>query len=163
MSGKKFAPKRARTGFELLEKRTGASPSCLRVSHEPLPLIVPFGFADCEANAAAFRRARRERLSSSDKSESTRVRVLCKGISEKSVGHDSTCPVNSWPERLFKIPAGAPKPSLPGVRGTQPRTIQRLWNLCPTCQRLMAARSSQGDITGSLVTLNSTSLICPNT
>ena len=37
MSGKKFAPpKRARTGFELLEKRTGASPSCLpSVSRTP--------------------------------------------------------------------------------------------------------------------------------
>ena len=45
MSGKKFARKRARTGFEPLDKRTGASPSCLRVSHNPCLLMVPFGFA----------------------------------------------------------------------------------------------------------------------
>jgi hypothetical protein len=45
MSGKKFARKRARTGFEPLDKRTGASPSCLRVSHNPCLLMLPFRFA----------------------------------------------------------------------------------------------------------------------
>ena len=45
MSGKKFARKRARTGFEPLDKRTGASPSCLRVSHDPCLLMLPFRFA----------------------------------------------------------------------------------------------------------------------
>ena len=49
--------KRARTAFSGLGKRTGASPSCLRVSHNAC-LQPTFGFADNEADAAAFRRAR---------------------------------------------------------------------------------------------------------
>jgi hypothetical protein len=70
MSGKKFARKRARSGVEPLDKRTGASPSlpkeCLTTPvFELVPSVLP-----CEADAAAFCRARRERLSSSDGQDS---------------------------------------------------------------------------------------------
>ena len=60
--------KRARTGFRAYTSGRAPALHCLRVSHDPCLQAYPFGFADCEADAAAFRRARRERLSSSEKS-----------------------------------------------------------------------------------------------
>ena len=40
-----FARKRARTGFEPLDKRTGASPSCRECLLNPCLLMLPFRFA----------------------------------------------------------------------------------------------------------------------
>ena len=57
-----FARKRARTGFEPKDKRTAASPSCPRVSHDPCLLIFSLRFRPCEADAAAFRRAHENAL-----------------------------------------------------------------------------------------------------
>ena len=68
-----------------MDKRTGASPSCLKsVSRTPVFEPYPFGCADCEADAAAFRRARSERFSSSDKSSIARFRFSVKKMSQKS-------------------------------------------------------------------------------
>jgi hypothetical protein len=68
MRGQEITPAiKARTGFELLDKRTGASPSCLTNISRPLSLSLIPSFSPCEAGTAAFRR-RARRLSSSDKS-----------------------------------------------------------------------------------------------
>ena len=61
-SGKKFARKRARTGFEPLGVADGRQPSLPQEyprmpAFKPIPCVRP-----CEADAAAFRRARWERL-----------------------------------------------------------------------------------------------------
>ena len=50
----KKSPNRSRA----IGKRTGASPSCLRVSHNPCLQVLSLRFAACEAEAAAFRRTR---------------------------------------------------------------------------------------------------------
>jgi hypothetical protein len=58
MSGKKFARlETARTGFEPMDKRTGASPSCREYLTIPAFDSHPFRFAHAMLNAAAFRRA----------------------------------------------------------------------------------------------------------
>jgi hypothetical protein len=66
MSGKKFARKRARTGFEPLGIADGRQPFMPRVSHEPMPFDASLPFCPCDANAAAFPSGARERLSSSN-------------------------------------------------------------------------------------------------
>jgi hypothetical protein len=53
MSGKNSPAKRARTGFERSEAG-GRQPFMPRVSHDPCLLMLPFRFAQSEANAAAF-------------------------------------------------------------------------------------------------------------
>jgi hypothetical protein len=45
MSGKKFARKRARTGFEPNRQTDGRQPFMPRVSHNPCLLMLPFHFA----------------------------------------------------------------------------------------------------------------------
>jgi hypothetical protein len=49
--------RQARSGVEPMDKRTGANPSCLRVSHDPCLRDSSLPFRPSEADAAAFRRA----------------------------------------------------------------------------------------------------------
>jgi hypothetical protein len=52
-----FARKRPEPVSSPMDKRTGASPSCLKNISRPLPFDASFPFRSCEPNAAAFRRA----------------------------------------------------------------------------------------------------------
>src|SRR5271157_4336376 len=82
MRGKNASALTSPNRFRALGLRTGASPSCLRVSHEPLPLSTyPFG-SPREAEAAAFRRAHSGAFHPAT-DHPTRVPISCKVILEK--------------------------------------------------------------------------------
>jgi hypothetical protein len=87
MSGKNASAKRARSGFEPLALADGRQPSMpQRVSHNPCLRALSLRFRLCEADAAAFRRARVKRLSSSDGSLLATFKVPVKKLLRKFVG-----------------------------------------------------------------------------
>ena len=100
-------------GRVLCLKRTGASPSCLKSVSQILSSNLPFGSCLERRETAAFRRAR-ERLSSSDVDDHSKIPLICKAISDNKVNRKRPPTLIAFAETPLETHARRASPHVPG-------------------------------------------------